>query len=418
MYICTGGRILKLPTLDDFDLTQKRVLLRLDINSPMNPVNNIILDDMRLKSHLPTLKYLEESKTIIIAHQSRPGKKDFTTLKPHADRLKDIIKRNVKYVNDTYGKQAKSAIEKLQDGEILVLENVRFCPDEVSKEIIKQTPEKQGQTELVKNLKDCTDLYVNDAFAVSHRSQPSIVGFPTVMPSCFGRVMEKEINILSKVMESKEKPRVFCLGGVKADDSFKVIKHVLDRGIADKILTGGIIANIFLEAEGKKLGEKNVKFLKELGLYDYIPKAQELMLNYNDKIEVPFDLALQDDGARVETSVNNIPNHRILDIGIETIIRYKAIIEEAKIIVANGPAGVFEMEEFSLGTEELLNSIASSKGISVIGGGHLATIANNIRASKGITHISTGGGACVSFLSGEKLPGIEVIKEFSEGDRK
>lgn len=409
---------MKLPTLDDFDLTHKRVLLRLDINSPMDPVNNIILDDMRFRSHLPTLNDLEDSKVVIIAHQSRPGKKDFTTLEPHTKKLREFIRGKVDYVNDIFGSVAKSSIERLKDGEILVLENIRFCDEEVSKDIRSKTPEEQGKTNLVRKLSSYADFYVNDAFAVSHRSQPSVVGFPTVLPSCFGRVMEKEITVLSGVMGSKEKPRVFCLGGVKVDDSFKVIKHVLERNIADKILTCGVVANIFLAADGKKIGNQNTKFLKEAGLDKFIPKAKEIMEKYNDKIEVPLDLAFQDNGSRVETSVEELPNKRILDIGIETIIKYKAIIEDAKIIVANGPAGVFEMDEFSLGTEEILNSIASSNGISVIGGGHLATLANTISASKGITHISTGGGACVSFLSGEKLPGIEVIKRVAKGGKK
>ncbi|MEE8358711.1 MAG: phosphoglycerate kinase [Candidatus Hydrothermarchaeales archaeon] len=409
---------MKLPTLDNFDLAHKRVLLRLDINSPMDPVSNIILDDMRLRSHIPTLHDLEDSKVIIIAHQSRPGKKDFTPLEPHAKKLREIIKRQVKYVNDTYGDGAKTAIEKLKDGEVLVLENIRFCSDEVSKDVISQTPEEQGKIDLVRKLSSYTDFYVNDAFAVSHRSQPSIVGFPQVMPSCFGRLMEKEITVLTGVMESKEKPRVFCLGGIKADDSFKVIKHVLERGIADKILTSGVVANIFLAASGKEIGSQNSKFLKELGLDNFIPEAKGLMDKYEGKIEMPLDLAFQNNGSRVETTVEKIPDNRILDIGIETIIQYKSIIEDAKIIVANGPAGVFEMKEFSLGTEEMLNSIASSNGISVIGGGHLATLANSISASKGITHISTGGGACVSFLSGEKLPGIEAIRGVSRRGKK
>ncbi|MFQ5976482.1 MAG: phosphoglycerate kinase [Candidatus Hydrothermarchaeales archaeon] len=409
---------MKLPTLDDFNLTHKRVLLRLDINSPMDPVNNIILDDMRFRSHLPTLNDLEDSKVIIIAHQSRPGKKDFTTLEPHTKKLREFIERKVNYVDDILGRVAKSAIERLKDGEILVLENIRFCSDEVSKDITSRTPKEQGKTNLVRKLSSYADFYVNDAFGVSHRSQPSVVGFPTLLPSCFGRVMEKEITVLSGVLESKEIPRVFCLGGVKADDSFKVIKHVLENGIADKILTCGVVANIFLVADGKKIGNKNTKFLKEAGLDRFIPKAKSLMEEYNDKIELPSDLAFHDNGSRVETSVEELPNNKILDIGIETIIRYKAIIKDAKIIVANGPAGVFEMEEFSLGTEEILNSIASSNGISVIGGGHLASLANSISASKGITHISTGGGACVSFLSGEKLPGIEVIKGDQRSGKK
>ncbi len=409
---------MKLPTLDDFDLAHKRVLVRLDINSPMDPVNNVILDDMRLRSHLPTLSDLQESKVIIIAHQSRPGKKDFTTLEPHAKKLSEFIDRKIRYINDVFGDTAKNSIEELKDGEILVLENIRFCKEEVSKDIASQTPKEQGKTELVQKLSSYVDFYVNDAFAVSHRSQPSIVGFPTVLPSCFGRLMEKEIKLLTEVMESKEKPRIFCLGGVKADDSFKVIKHVLERGIADKILTSGVVANIFLVANGKKIGDQNYQFIKEIELDKFIPMATDLMEKNGENIVVPVDLAFQDNGSRIETSVEKIPDNKILDIGIETIIQYKTIIKKAKTIVANGPAGVFEMEEFSLGTEEILNSISASEGISVIGGGHLATMANNISASKGITHISTGGGACVSFLSGEKLPGIEVIKEVSGRAKK
>lgn len=401
---------MKLPVLKDFNLAGKKVLLRVDLNSPIDPKTGEILDDTRIRSHSTTLDALSKSKVIILAHQSRPGLGDFTTLEKHAKKLEEINGREVKYIDDLFGSAAGEEIRNLKNGEILVLENVRFCSEETSPDVITKPPSEQARTNFVRKLSSYADFYVNDAFAVSHRPQPSIVAFPQILPSCAGKVMEREIQMLSSILGSKEKPRVFAFGGSKAEDSFKVIKSLLEQRIADSILTSGVVANIFLLAQGCDIGEENKQILASKKLEHLIAEAKEIIKKYRGKIQTPVDLAFQKNGSRVEASVQKFPGHKILDIGIETIARYSRIIGDARFAVANGPCGVFETKTFALGTEELLKSMARSKAFSIIGGGHLCVLAQNMNLSKEISYVSTGGKATLYFLAGEKLPGIEALK--------
>ncbi len=400
-------------TLKDFDLEGKQVLLRMDINSPIDPRTKEILDDTRIRSHVPTLSALRNSKVVVLAHQSRPGLDDFTTLEKHARKLEEATGRRTKYIDDVFGSAAKQEISGLQDGEILVLENVRFCSEEVSEEVTCKAPEEQAKTNLVRKLSSYVDFFVNDAFAVSHRSQPSVVAFPKVLPCCAGELMAREVEVLSKVLQSKESPRVFLFGGAKAGDAFGALKHVLERGIADAVLTSGMVANVFLLAEGADIGEANREAIVKNKMDSFVPAAKELLKKHGSKIRLPVDLAFQKNNSRVEASVKKLPNSKILDIGIETIASYANAVKEAKLVVANGPCGVFELSEFALGTEEMIKAIASSNAFSVIGGGHLSAIAQSMNLADSIDYISTGGKATMTFLAGEKLPGIEVLKECS-----
>jgi phosphoglycerate kinase len=409
--------VVELLTVNDFDLKGKKVLLRVDINSPLDPRSGEILDTARIKSYVPTLERLSESKVVLLGHQSRPGKNDFTTLERHAEVLARVIKRKVTYVDDVFGGCAKEGISRLEDGEILVLENVRFCSEEVSEDIIARPPIEQAKTNLIKKLSRYVDFFVNDAFAVSHRPQPSVVAFPMVLPSCIGPAMEREIDILSKVLESKDSPKIFSLGGAKADDSFLITKNVLTKGIADKVLLSGVIGIIFLAAAGKDIGEANRKFVHNLGFDEFVSQARNLLTKFQDKIWLPNDMAFETNGKRKEAPVDRFPDKRAVDIGSKTIEAFSKETKTAKIVVANGPAGVFEMNGFGLGTERLLESIASSKALSVIGGGHLTTVADAAGLSDRITHMSSGGGACVSFLSGQSLPGLEAMKKAARGKR-
>ncbi|MEE8168779.1 MAG: phosphoglycerate kinase [Candidatus Hydrothermarchaeales archaeon] len=396
--------------LEDFNLADKKVLLRVDINSPIDPHTRELLDDTRLRGHLPTIRSLSDSKIILLAHQSRPGLRDFTTLEMHARKIQELLGKEVKYTRDIFGQAARDEISALATGEILVLENVRFCSEEVSKAVMDMPPEEQAETNLVQRLSSYVDFYVNDAFAVSHRNQPSIVGFPVILPSCAGKLMEKEVSILSKVLNSQDRPRVFAFGGAKAGTALKIIKKVLDRGIADVILTSGVVANLFLFADGCDLGGVNRDFLAEKNIASLIPETRELLAEHGDKIKTPIDLAFQKKETRVEAPVEKYPNRKVLDIGIETIVHYSSIIKEAGVAVANGPCGVFELQPFALGTEELLRAIAESKAFAVVGGGHLAAIAKSINLSKSNTYVSTGGKATMAFLARNKLPGIEALK--------
>ncbi|WP_423792314.1 phosphoglycerate kinase [Methanocaldococcus indicus] len=400
-------------TLDDFDFEGKRVVLRVDINCPINPENGEILDDKRIREVKKTINELSNSgaRVVILAHQSRPGKKDFAPLEEHAKKLSEILHKEVKYLDEIFSKRVINEIKNMEDGDIILLENIRFYSEEVLKDWKKWekiTPKKQAETLLIKRLAPLFDYFVNDAFAAAHRAQPSLVGFSYYMPMIAGRLMEKEVNVLSKVVENPDSPAVYVLGGAKADDSIKVMKNVLDR--VDYILTGGIVANIFLIAKGYNLG-KNLEIIKNLGYESLIEEAKNLLEKYEEKIYTPVDVALNINGERVEKKLNGDVEELINDIGEETIKIYSEIIKKAKTIVANGPMGVFELENFAIGTIKILDAIAHSKGFKVIGGGHIAAATELFGYADKIDHISTGGGATLSFLSGEKLPVIEMLKE-------
>ncbi|MEO2117783.1 MAG: phosphoglycerate kinase [Methanocaldococcus sp.] len=404
-------------TLDDFNFEDKKVVLRVDINCPIDPNTGEILDNKRIREIKTTITELinKNAKVVILAHQSRPGKKDFTNLKNHARVLSDVIGREVKYVDEVIGSTAREEITNMKSGDVILLENVRFYSEEVLSDWKKWegiTPKKQAETNLIKRLAPLFDYFVNDAFAAAHRAQPSLVGFSHYMPMIAGRLMEREVGILSKVLENPERPCVYVLGGAKADDSIRVMKNVLENGTADKVLTSGIVANIFLVAMGYDLGV-NEEVIENLGLKSQVEIAKKLLDKFEDKIVVPVDVALNINEERVEADLNKDKKveHLINDIGEKTIELYSEIINEASTIVANGPAGVFEKEAFAKGTEELLKAIANSKGFSVIGGGHLSAAAELFGFADKIDHVSTGGGATLDFLAGEKLPVIEMLKE-------
>lgn len=391
-------------TLDDVEVSGKKVLLRVDINSPIDPETLTILDDSRIKAILTTLKDLEDAAVVLMSHQSRPGKKDFTSLEPHVRILKKYLGDRVKFIDDIFGPAARKEIRKLPPGKILVLENVRFY----SEENIEAPPKVLARTHLVRKLAHFFDLFVNDAFAAIHRSQPSLVGFAEVLPTVAGRLMEKELKALRKVLQNPEKPCVFFLGGAKVPDKMEIMLTALKKGKADKILLGGLLANVFLEAAGYNVGEENRKPLP--GFEKLKNKAKTILEKYRDAIELPKDVAVEINNERVEVPIDKLPvKGQIKDIGINTIIHYSKILSNAATIVANGPAGIFEERQYAIGTTEILHSIANSKAYKVIGGGHLGAIANILNLNTKINHISTGGGAALSLLAGQKLPVIEAL---------
>lgn len=402
-------------TMDDFDFEGKTVLLRVDVNSPVDPIDGELLDDTRMRLHSSTISELSDrdARVVIIAHQSRPGKSDFTTLKQHARSLSNIIGKDVIYVDSIFSREAQNIISNMVNGEIVLLENVRFY----SEEMPKLTPEEQANTYMVKTLTPLADYFVNDAFATAHRSQTSLIGFSKVLPSLAGRVMELELKTLYGILDNAQQPRVYVLGGIKADDSINVMANALRTNRADFILTTGLVANIFLVASGVDLKEYNYDFIVQRGYEDYIDFAKELLKDYSDKIILPVDLAILENDKRVEYSVDEIPNLPIYDIGSKTIEIYKEKILEAKTLFANGPAGVFEKEGFNLGTEDLLNTMAKSEGFSIIGGGHLAAAASNMDLDDDITHISSGGGASINLIAGEELPAVKALVDSAKRNK-
>ena len=395
-------------TIDDFDIEDKTVLVRIDINSPVDPSSGIILDDTRLKLHAQTVKELSNkgAKVVLLAHQSRPGKKDFTTLSQHAQALSDILNLRVKYIDSLFSNAAKEAIKALRPHEILLLENARFF----SEESLSRTPEEQSKTLLVRHLSPLIDYFVNDAFAAAHRSQASLVGFTVDTPSAAGRVMEKELTVIQDALDNVEHPCVFLLGGMKPEDSIDVMENVLSNGTADSILTTGIVGNIVLWAAGVDIGQVNKDFIASRGYGDMVEKAKELIDRFGDKVKYPIDVACDIDGQRVDIDFKEIPNKSIFDIGVKTISYYAKEIRDAKYIFANGPAGVFEDPKFSMGTEDLINAMATSKGFTLIGGGHIAAATAGLGLEEHMSHLSSGGGACISMLAGKKLAAVEALK--------
>ena len=397
-------------TLDDVKVKDKVVLVRVDFNSPVDPKTKKVLDDTRIRAHgETTIKELMEkdAKVVVLAHQGRQGDPDFIPLKQHAEILGRVLSRPVKYTDDVFGEKAQRAIKELKSGEVLVLENVRTFTAETN----KGTPEEHAKTELVSKLAPLADLFVNDAFAAAHRAHVSIVGFTAVLPSVAGRIMEKELKSLGKVLENPEKPCIYILGGAKADDSLKISKYVLDNGIADYVLTGGVVGHVFLAAKGFDLGKPNMDFLQKKELMGFIPGIKELMTKHPNKIKVPADVALEANKKRKEISVSKLPtDYLMFDIGAETVRNYGEIIRKAKSIVISGPMGVFENSEFVYGTKRIFEEVANSQAFSLAGGGHTIAALEELGLAKKISYVSTAGGALIEFLMGGKLPGVVALE--------
>ena len=400
----------KYKTLDDFDVKNKVVLVRVDFNSEIDPNTKKVTSDVRIRAHAETtLKELAEkgAKTVILAHQGRKGDPDFTPLKQHAEILQKILKCPVKYVDVVFGEKAEKAIKALQGGEILVLENVRSFDGETK----SGTPEQQSKSELVQALAPLADLFVNDAFAAAHRGHVSMVGFTAVLPSAAGRIMERELKSLSKALEKPEHPCVYVMGGAKADDSLEISKYVLGNGIADYVLVGGVTSQLFLAAKGVDLGKGNMAFLAKKELLGLVPGIKALMEQFPGKILVPEDVALDVGGKRKEIPVSKLPTENsIFDIGAKTVEKYAGIIAKAKSIVVSGPMGVYENKEFNYGTRKVLEAIAKSKGFSLAGGGNTIAAIEEYGLTKKIGYISTAGGALIEFLMGKKLPGVVALE--------
>jgi phosphoglycerate kinase len=401
----------KFLTMDDFQFKGKTALVRVDFNSPIDPDTKKVLDDTRIRAHgETTIKELAEkgAKVVVLAHQGRPGDPDFIPLKQHAELLGKVLGKPVKYVDDIYGEKAQKAIKALKNSEILVLENVRDFPDEQK----KGTPEEHAKTEFVRKLAPLADVFVSDAFSAAHRAHVSIVGFTAVLPSVAGRIMERELKALGRVLHSSEKPCVYILGGAKADDSLKISHYVLKNKIADHVLTGGVVGHLFLAAKGANLGKANMDFLEKKELMPFVPGIKELLTTYTGKVEVPVDLAVDEGGKRKEIAVTSLPtDYSIYDIGTNTIKKYSEIIGRAKSIVISGPMGVYENKEFLKGTKSVFEAVTSSKAFSLAGGGHTIAALEELGLAKKMGYVSTAGGALIEFLMGGQLPGVVALEK-------
>jgi phosphoglycerate kinase len=394
-------------TIKELGAEGKTVLLRLDLNSPIDPATNLILDDKRFREHIPTIRALSGSRVVIVTHQSRPGKKDFTTLEAHAEKLEHLLGEPVTYVDSIFGSHARDSVRAMKTGDILMLENVRFNAEEN----LTLKPEEAKKTHLVKKLSSMADLFVNDAFGTAHRSQPTVVGLPLAMRSAGGVLMEKEVFTLSKVFSGA--PRLVCmvLGGTKVDDSIDVARHVLEKGIADRVIVIGVVANVFLIAAGYNIGKPSTQLIAQLKYQEEIGKAKEILTRYRDRVVLPESVAVRENNRRVEYPVTKIPEDApVLDLGMDALAHLVQTLKEAGTVVFNGPAGVFEDKDFATGTYELLRA-ASHVEFSVVGGGHTAAVIEKLGIEKDFTHISTGGGACIEFLTGKKLPAVDALEQ-------
>lgn len=404
-------------TLDDFELKGKTVIYRPDINCPLHPDTLTIEDDNRIKQIMPTLKELiqHEAKVVILAHQGRKGDWDFCSLKEQAKALSHHLGKEVRYIDDLCGEMAIKAIKSLRPGEAILLQNVRELPFEMDKKDMNG----HGQSELVQKLSPLADLYVSDAFAAAHRSQCSLVGFQAVLPSAAGRLMEKELTALSHVFDQPRRPSVFVLGGAKFSESIKVIDRVLSKRIADMVILVGLSGNAFLKARGVDLGKVSEDVLMKEFTPENLVAAKKLLHDSGERILLPSDVAVEKEGKRMEVAVGELPQeHQILDIGSRSVDRFRKVIVNAGTVFMSGPAGVYEKEEFAVGTRGLMQAAVSSKAYTVIGGGHTVSAADKFGFYDGFSYVSTGGGALETYLLGKPMPVVESLKFAYQRDKE
>jgi len=390
-------------TLKSFDFRDKKVLVRVDFNVPLE--DNKVADDTRIREALPTIKYLLENgakKVILCSHLGRPKGKVVESLRmdPVAQKLKELLGQNILKLDDCVGEEIKAQIESTQI-RLILLENLRFHPEE-----------EKGDENFAKELAELADIYVNDAFGTAHRAHASTCIVAKFLPSCIGFLMEKEIKYLSKIILNPDKPFVAILGGAKVSDKIRVIENLLDK--VDKILIGGAMSYTFLKTKGINIGNSKI----EADKLDLATKILELAQSKGVKIILPQDHIVAQSLDKPETkrvTDNEIPEGFMgLDIGPKTIELFKEELKTARTILWNGPVGVFEKDDFSQGTKELALYLAdlTSKGVTtVIGGGDSASAVAKFKVKDKLTHVSTGGGASLEFLEGKDLPGISAIED-------
>ncbi len=389
--------------VEDLNVSGKRVIVRVDFNVPLDKKTGEITDDKRIKGALPTIKYLVDNgaKVILVSHLGRPknGPEPAFSMKPAADRLAELIGKPVTLAADVIGEDAKAKAAALQDGEILMLENVRFHKEET-----------KNDPKFAAELASMADLYVNDAFGTAHRAHASTAGLANFLPSASGYLIEKEIKFIGGALANPERPFVAILGGSKVSDKIGVIENLIDK--ADTIIIGGGMAYTFAAAQGGSIGTS----LCEPDKFDL---AKELIAKAEAKgvkLLTPVDTVAADAfDANANSQVVDtmaIPDGWMgLDIGPKTIEMFSAEIKAAKTVIWNGPAGVFEFEKFAVGTKALAQAIAESSAISIIGGGDSAAAVEKLGYADKVTHISTGGGASLEFIEGKVLPGIDCLND-------
>lgn len=396
-------------TLEDFDFKDKTVLLRVDINCPLDKETLEIINDSRIRRIIPTVRELmgKRAKVVILAHQSRKGKWDFTPLDQHSKRLARHLNHDVIYVDDVMGDDAKNTIKNLEPGNVLLLGNVRALDLETA----KIDMEGHSKSELVTELAPLIDYYVCDAFGAAHRSQCSLVGFAPKVPSASGRLMAKELFALSAIFDNPRRPSVFILGGAKFGDASDMIDHVLGSGMADTVILVGLAGNAFLLARGVDIGAASEKVLQDELTEENLNAAKRILSKYGQRILLPVDVAVERDGKRVSVLVGDLPSEEpALDIGDASIEKFRKVLLSSKTCFMSGPAGMYEKAGFEDGTYEIMSAMIQSGAQSVIGGGHTVGAADKFDFTDRFSYVSTGGGALETFLLGEPLPVVEALR--------
>lgn len=385
----------------DVEVTGKRVFVRVDFNVPMQ--DGAITDDTRIRETLPTIKYLIENgaKVILASHMGRPNGAvvESMRLTPAAERLSELLGKPVAKADEAIGEEAKAKVAALNNGDVLVLENVRFYPGE-----------EKNDPELAKQFAELADLFVNDAFGAAHRAHASTEGIAHHLPAVSGLLMEKELSVLGKALSTPERPFTAIIGGSKVKDKIDVIDNLLN--IADNVLIGGGLAYTFYKAQGLEIGQSLLDDTKLDAALGFIEKAKKLGKNF----VLPVDVVIADDFSAQanhrEVDVDSIPaDWEGVDIGPKTRAMYAEIIKNSKLVVWNGPMGVFEIDIFANGTLEVAKACATTDGYTIIGGGDSAAAAEKFNLADQMDHISTGGGASLEFMEGKALPGVEALND-------
>jgi len=403
-------------TLDDLEVAGKVVLCRVDINAPLDPESGGLRDTTRLEGCAPTVAELAEkgARVVLLAHQGGDLEyHNYASTEPHAAVMSELVGRPVAFVDDVVGPAARERIAALADGEVLLLDNVRFVAEELTlfERKLELTPEQQAKTLVVRKLAPLADLYVCDAFAAAHRSQPSLVGFERLLPSAMGRLFEREYENLSHLREEPDRPCVFVLGGTKIQEAFPMMAAALRDGVVDTVLAAGLVANVMLAARGVDLGAPSMEFIRASQLERFVYESKAILAEHGDKVVLPVDLACAKDGARVEVAVGELPAAEpLVDIGQQTVDAFQAAIGAAGTVFVNGPAGVFEKPESEYGTKSIWHAMAEAPGYTALGGGDSIAAMNRYGLAGRFSYVCTAGGAMVQFLSGKPMPVVEALR--------
>lgn len=393
-----------------------RVLVRIDINSPIGRRGEV-LDDFRIQRHSKTLRWLAEqgARVVAMSHQGRPGQDDFTSLEKHRDLLEKYMGMEVKFVDDVMGPAAREAIKSLAPGEVLLLDNTRF----ISEEIIERKLELQTETHLVKKLAPLFNYFVFDGFAVAHRAQPSVVGFPQVLPSCMGMVLEDELRALAEI-EKAGGSAVLVAGGAKIPETLRLVGEALEKKLFGKVLTGGLLGLVFIAARHGFVTPALKSTLESYGLLSYVDQARRIMEKWGSCIEIPVDVAIDIEGERIEVDVFSISGE-VKDVGSSSVRAFADALRAFDVAVFTGPLGYIESEAFTKASAALLDEAVELNKKVIIGGGHTVALARRIGVLERVFHASTGGRAFLEALVYGDLPALRALEisaeKFWGGDR-